>query len=90
LFFFARLSSFFNDDAREGLSIHVREKGSHPSWMRYLFAWLREEAATCPWYGEPDAISNASGYAKLRSRSHDAVIRVYDKAGNVIDPIDVI
>jgi predicted transcriptional regulator len=31
-------------------------------------------------YGEPDAIS----YAKFYSRSHDAVIRVYDDAGNVI------
>ena len=28
------------------------------------------------WYGEPDAIRNAIGYAKFRSRSHDAVIRV--------------
>jgi hypothetical protein len=37
------------------------------------------------WYGEPNAISNAIGYAKFRSRSHDAVIRVYDDAGNVID-----
>ena len=36
------------------------------------------------WYGEPDAISNAIGYAKFRSRSHDAVICVYDEAGNVI------
>ena len=34
--------------------------------------------------GEPDAISNAVGYAKFRSRSHDAVVRVYDKVGNVI------
>ena len=25
------------------------------------------------WYGEPNAISNAIGYAKLHSRSHDAV-----------------
>jgi hypothetical protein len=30
------------------------------------------------------SISNAIGYAKFRSRSHDAVIRVYDDAGNVI------
>ena len=30
------------------------------------------------WYGEPNAISNAIGYAKFRSRSHDAVIRVFD------------
>jgi hypothetical protein len=27
-------------------------------------------------YGEPDVISNAIGYAKFFSRSHDAVIRV--------------
>ncbi|PYK26844.1 MAG: hypothetical protein DME59_06535 [Verrucomicrobia bacterium] len=35
------------------------------------------------WYGEPNAVENAIGYAKFRSRSHDAVIRVYDEAGNV-------
>jgi tryptophan synthase beta subunit len=29
--------------------------------------------------------SNAIGYAKFYSRSHDAVIRVYDDAGNAID-----
>ena len=34
------------------------------------------------WYGEPD---DAIDYAKHRSRSHDAVIRVYDEAGNVIE-----
>jgi hypothetical protein len=28
---------------------------------------------------------NAVGYAMHRSRSHDAVIRVYDAAGNVIE-----
>ena len=38
------------------------------------------------WYGEPDAISNAVGYAKFYSRSHDAVIRVYDEPGNVNEP----
>jgi hypothetical protein len=37
------------------------------------------------WYGEPNAISNAIGYAQHRSRSHDAVIRVYDEVGNVIE-----
>jgi len=37
------------------------------------------------WYGEPDAIANAIGYAKFRSRSHVAVIRVYDADGNIID-----
>ena len=33
------------------------------------------------WYIEPNAISNA----KFRSRSHHAVIRVYDEAGDVIE-----
>jgi hypothetical protein len=34
------------------------------------------------WYVEiPDAID----YAKHRSRSHDAVIRVFDEAGSVIE-----
>jgi hypothetical protein len=32
--------------------------------------------------GAPDTINNAIDYAKLYSRSHDAVIRVYDDAGN--------
>ena len=33
------------------------------------------------WYAEPNAI----GYAKFRSRSHRAVVRVYDAADNVIE-----
>ena len=37
------------------------------------------------WYGEPNAASNAIGYAKFYSRSDDAVIRVYDEAGNMIE-----
>ncbi len=37
------------------------------------------------WYGEPNAISNAIGCAKFSSRSHDAVIRVYDEAGSVVE-----
>ncbi len=37
------------------------------------------------WYGEPNAISNAIGYATHRSRSHNAVIRVYDATGKVIE-----
>jgi hypothetical protein len=34
------------------------------------------------WYTE---VGDAVGYAKFYSRSHDAVIRVYDEAGNVIE-----
>ena len=37
------------------------------------------------WYGEPDAVTNAIGYARFYSRSHDAVIRVLDETGNVIE-----
>ena len=34
------------------------------------------------WYDGPNAASNAIGYASQYSRSHGAVIRVYDDAGN--------
>jgi len=37
------------------------------------------------WYGEPNAIANAIGYAEHSSRSNHAVIRVYDQAGKVIE-----
>ena len=37
------------------------------------------------WYADPDATSNAINYAKFYSRSHNAVIRVYDESGNVIE-----
>jgi hypothetical protein len=57
--------------------IRVPEKGRlELSASRRLFDRL--------WYAEPDAITNAIGYAKF-SRSQDAVIRVYDDVGNVIE-----
>ena len=37
------------------------------------------------WYDGPNALSNAIGYAMHDSRSHNAVIRVCDAAGNVIE-----
>jgi hypothetical protein len=37
------------------------------------------------WYDGPNAVVNAIGYAKHYSRSHKAVIRVCDAAGNVIE-----
>ena len=37
------------------------------------------------WYAEPNAVSNAVHYAKSYSRSHRAVSRVYDGAGNAIE-----
>ena len=36
-------------------------------------------------YGEPNAISNAVDYAKFYSRSHPAIIRVFDESGAVIE-----
>jgi hypothetical protein len=36
------------------------------------------------WYAEPDAVSDAVDCAKFYSRSHAAVIRVYDEAGKVV------
>jgi len=38
-----------------------------------------------PWYGEPNAVTNAIGYAMHRSRSHDAVTRVYDEIGKDLE-----
>ena len=35
--------------------------------------------------GQPNTVSNTIGYAEHFSRSRDAVIRVYDDAGNVIE-----
>ena len=40
------------------------------------------------WYGAPNAVSNAIAYAKHRNRSDDAVICVYDEAGNVIETFE--
>jgi hypothetical protein len=39
------------------------------------------------WYLE---VSEAIGYAQISSRSHDAVIYVYDEAGNVIETHEIV
>ena len=44
---------------------------------------MRSRSVICGMVSQ-NAISNAIGYARFYSRSHDAVIRVYDQAGNVI------
>ena len=41
-------------------------------------------AGVCADRLQPNAVANAINYAKFRSRSYLAVIRVYDEAGNVI------
>jgi hypothetical protein len=40
------------------------------------------------WYGDANAVANAIGYAQFYSRSHDAVLRVYDAFGNVVETHD--
>jgi len=40
------------------------------------------------WCGGPNAVTNATGYAMHDSRSAEAVIRVYDESGNVIETHD--
>src|SRR5690348_10902643 len=69
---------------RRGKKVHVYEvrprkdhRGVDLISDALPFGWL--------WYGESNAITNAIGYAKFYSRSHDAVIRVCDEAGNVIE-----
>jgi hypothetical protein len=37
---------------------------------------------------EPDAVADAIEYAEHCSRSHDAVIRVYDATGNVVETLE--
>ena len=37
------------------------------------------------WYYGPNAASNAIGYASHYSRSHGAVIRVYDETGSLVE-----
>jgi len=41
------------------------------------------------WYGGPNAVANAIGYAEHSSRLHHAMIRVYHSAGNVIETHEV-
>ena len=37
------------------------------------------------WYGGANAASNAVGYAKFYSRSHDAVISLFDENGDLVE-----
>src|SRR5437763_17156751 len=37
------------------------------------------------WYGGPKAVTDAIDHAQYLSRSHDAVVRIYDEAGILIE-----
>jgi hypothetical protein len=64
-------------------SIHIYE--IRPRADKHGFDQSSDALSYSPlWYRGPNAIRDVIGYAKHRSRSHDAVIRVYDEAGNMI------
>lgn len=79
--FFLRSRSFLSNTSKDVRIYEVRprkdRRGVDLISDALPVGWL--------WYGEPDTVSNAIDYAKFFSRSHDAVIRVYDEAGNVIE-----
>jgi hypothetical protein len=65
-------------------SVHVYE--IRPRADKHGFDLISDALPYSPlWYRGPNAIRDAIGNAKHRSRSHDAVIRIYDEAGNVIE-----
>jgi hypothetical protein len=37
------------------------------------------------WYGGPDAVNNAIGYASHHSRSHETEVRIFDEAGVFVE-----
>jgi len=60
----------------------------HPRKDRDGFDLISDRLPYGPiWYAGPDAVRNAVAYAKYRSwsRSHEAIICVFDESGNVID-----
>ena len=65
-------------------SIHVYE--IRPRADKHGFDLSGDALAYNPlWYSGQNAVRNAIRFAKFNSRSHQAVIRVYDDAGNVIE-----
>jgi hypothetical protein len=58
---------------------------SRPYSALFLSAILSRRSDEHRHVWRADGVSKAIGYAKFRSRSHDAVIRVYDAAGDVIE-----
>jgi hypothetical protein len=65
-------------------SVHVYE--IRPRADKHGYDLISDALPYSPlWYRGPNAIRDAMGHVKSSSRSHDAVIRVYGAAGNVIE-----
>jgi hypothetical protein len=66
------------------ISVHVYE--IRPRADKHGFDLISDALPYGPlWYRGPNAIRDAIGCARHRSRSQDAVIHVYDAAGNAIE-----
>jgi hypothetical protein len=63
-------------------SVHARDPYQSECAVARIY---RDRAAPMDFFVTQTALSNAIDYAMHRSRSHDAVIRVYDTAGNIIE-----
>jgi hypothetical protein len=78
-----RLRHFFNNDAmRDRAEVRPRTDKRGVDLISDALPFGRL------WYDGPNAAANAIGYAMHRSRSHDAVIRVYDESDTVIETHD--
>ena len=73
------LRSFFTNDAMHIYEVRPRKDKRGVDLISDALPFGRL------WYDGPVAVSNAVGYAQHYSRSHGAVIRVYDSGGNVIE-----
>jgi hypothetical protein len=63
-------------------ALHTEMTKSHERGV-YLISDVLPFGRLC--YGDTNAVANAVGYAEHFSRSHDAVICVYDAVGNVVE-----
>jgi len=68
-----------------GRILHIFTKSGPRNGHRGVNLEFRCAAESVRWVREPNAIANAISYAKFRSRSHEAGIRGYDEADNVIE-----
>jgi hypothetical protein len=64
----------------------IRPRGGWPCNDKRGFSLISDVLSFSRlWYDDPNAVANAIGYVQHFSRSHDAAIRVYDDASNVIE-----
>src|SRR5262245_2922383 len=74
----------FHPRANEALSV-VTVRVNNPNCSPFKIEYSDVLPFGRLWYNETNAANNAVSYAQHFSRSHDAVIRVYDAAGNMIE-----